>query len=490
MKPSHLLAFFLTSCVHAPSTQAQPKPLSREEVRREVAQVRKTMEEAYAGKVFRTKDSWASFLRELEQIATQERTPASLCDALGDALWRLNDPDLLAVPEVGSPCHKKTPGMRVFSAAPAGGNIAHQSAQAWGLVRTESPDIVILGIQRFDPPGPSWRGFEAAAARLSAASAIVIDLRHAAGDDPRAALPLVRALSGLSALMPLREVVVPEGPVAEELRQAGRSLFSWRSRDPEVWRTLVGSEPVLPGEDPKNLPMIRLRGPDDPPLLVIVGGSCGPACELIARMLLTYAGARLQGQVGSDHRLAMDDRGILQLEPSKVRVYIPTAAYVLNPRIDRAGGLPGRWYQAEDAPAAPIGELESALAGLREQLRWRAEERRWLKEAPPPCASFPAVARRDQLPAEAQERIGSGSLPPFPHHISATLHLAPEAAQKYVAGCPGLSSFGAYASGDTGRSSTVEIRTSSFEALTRLAQSPAVVSIGIEPEYEMEPNSQ
>lgn len=458
---------------------------------RDVAAAREAIVKGYAGRVFNTPATWASFLKELDAIPGRRHTRRSLCDAIADAITRLTKPSLFVMPATGKRCgRRQTRGGMTYTADNAGINVAAGDTRLYALFEQHRPHIAVLGIRKFAPPDDNgWQGFATAVQTTAGADAIVIDLRNSTGDDPRGALPLVYELAHSRELRPLRSVEVRTGSVAKRLRAARRKRYSaYRARDPQVWKQFVGKEPT--GEA-NRADGIRQRGPDEAMVKVLLGGGCGPACELIARMLQTYAGAQLQGRVGWVGRLALDDVGVVVLPASKARLYVPTAAYVLNPRIRSAGGLAGGWHNMRFGSHAtkPYDGLGRALPGLRQQLRWRADERRWLTRTPPPCASFAAVDDYDALPAPARKRLNARRLPRRSYRIQAVLHLPPEKAAAYVRGCPGLKVGYHRAINRDERSTSVSIRSATFRALTRLAQSPVVVQITVRHYYPPHPTA-
>ena len=403
-----------------------------------------------------------------------------MCAAFGDALTRLTNPALFAVAQNGTRCYREsTVGGLPYSGDDAGMNLAEHAERAYVLFEQSAPRLAVIAVRTFDDPhGPEWQGFTEAVAAAVAADAVIVDLRNATGTDPRGALPLVEALSGVRDLRPLASIEIRRGETAERLRAVRRALWAGaRTRDPAPWRQLVGTEP--PPEAPAR--NAQQRGPDEAPVTVIIGGTCEAACELTARMLQTYAGAGVMGRVGWMGRLSSDDVGVLELPAARARVFIPTAAYVLNPRIRDAGGLAGGWHDMRYGPhsEAPYDGLGRVLITTREGLKWRAAERRWVDAEPPPCADYPAYEDYASLPVEARQRLGA-SPPGGRYNISAVLHLPVERARRYVESCPGLQVSSAFALDAAGRSTNVSIRAETYGALSRLAQSPVVTHINME----------
>jgi hypothetical protein len=173
-----------------------------------------------------------------------------------------------------------------------------------------------------------WPSFEAALDRLTHAKAIVVDMRTAAGTDPRPLLPWLERITGRAPFKPLRAIHRPKHLDPYVAAYAAR--YASESRDPAVWASLVG---VMPAAQPTT----------PPPIAVIVGASCGAACELVARSLMTYAHATLYGAVPASARLDRDEPALLLLPYSHVEIYFNATAYILDEDIERATGPTSEW---------------------------------------------------------------------------------------------------------------------------------------------------
>jgi hypothetical protein len=173
-----------------------------------------------------------------------------------------------------------------------------------------------------------WPSFDAALDQLAHANAIVVDMRTAAGTDPRPLLPWLERITGRAPFKPLREIHRPKDLDPYVAAYAAR--YASESRDPAVWASLVG---VMPAAQPTTAP----------PVAVVVGENCGAACELVARSLITYAGATLYGQVAWSGRLDRDEPALLLLPYSNVEIYFNATNYILDDDIERATGPTSEW---------------------------------------------------------------------------------------------------------------------------------------------------
>jgi hypothetical protein len=173
-----------------------------------------------------------------------------------------------------------------------------------------------------------WPSFDAALDQLAHAKAIVVDMRAAAGTDPRPLLPWLEQITGRAPFKPLREIHRPKD--LDPFVAAYAARYASESRDPAVWASLVG---VMPAAQPTTAP----------PVAVVVGENCGAACELVARSLMTYARATLFGQVAASSRLDRDEPALLLLPYSNVEIYFNATAYILDDDIERATGPTSEW---------------------------------------------------------------------------------------------------------------------------------------------------
>jgi hypothetical protein len=454
-------------------------------VREDLAVLVRALDAAYAPRVFTTIDTWRMFRTELDALATHEQDPHTLCARLGGVLTRLTQPALYATPgDSNARClnNEGSSGGYPYEGLRVGDNVAASAARLYAL-RAEpvDPAVTVLGIRRFEPrDAPGWEGFAAATETAVHATGLVLDLRGAGGSDPTAALPLVAALAGRADLHPLRAIERREGADVDALRAVYAASHGGPERRAiEPWRALVGDEgmPEMPPTPSPDAPPAR-------PVRVLVDQSCGEACELVARMLHAYARAEVVGLVGAAHRLAVDEPGLVVLPHSGVRVYVPTAVYVLNPRIGRVTGDRGSWYDrrgygASASAGTPVPDaLASTVEGVRGVLEARARVARWDHAQPRACGEYPAVAREQDLPADARARLNGGYLTNQAMEITVTVDLPATRAAAYLGGCPGVAA--SYAYGQDG--ATFFLHADSFEALSRVVQSEAVRAVSVQPQ--------
>ena len=190
---------------------------------------------------------------------------------------------------------------------------------------SEVAGATVLTVHDLSKP---WPSFEAALDQLDHAKAIVVDMRTAAGTDPRPLLPWLERITGRAPFKPLRGIHRPKELDPYVAAYAAR--YASESRDPAVWASLVG---VMPAARPTT----------PPPVAVVVGENCGAACELVARSLITYAGATLYGQVPWFARLDRDEPALLLLPYSNVEIYFNATAYILDDDIELATGPTPEW---------------------------------------------------------------------------------------------------------------------------------------------------
>jgi hypothetical protein len=202
---------------------------------------------------------------------------------------------------------------------------------------TEVAGATVLTVHDLSKP---WPSFDAALDQLDHAKAIVVDMRTAAGTDPRPLLPWLERITGRAPFKPLREIHRPKDLDPYVAAYAAR--YASESRDPAVWASLVG---VMPAAQPTT----------SPPVAVVVGENCGAACELVARSLVTYAGATLYGQVVWSSRLDRDEPALLLLPYSNVEIYFNATAYILDEDIERVTGPTSEWdLRTRDSSPATI----------------------------------------------------------------------------------------------------------------------------------------
>lgn len=449
-----VLLLAVTACA-ARRTRAAADRADRDAIVADLDLLEQVLVEAYAGRALRTEGTWGIFQRELAE-ARAGSTPDTVCAAVGDALSVLIDPGLFVTGADGVRCSElpKTGGRPTWGSR-HGAGVAANAPGNYAL-RTEG-DVAVLGIRAFLPPtDPGWVGLDAEG--VAAAPGLVLDLRGAGGDDPRALLPLLEALTGRSPLRPIRRVIQSEGAAATALRAAvGRTGPTW---EPSAWAPLVGEETA--GEVPHRH------------LTVLVGEGCEEACELVARVLQAYAGAEVRGGAGSSGRLDVGEAGVLVLPRTGLRVSVPLRAVVMN------DGL-GRWWSK--GPGAPTPEravapdpLPSEVSALQETVAAHQRAERFLADPPPPCASLAAYERPEALPPEAAAKLDGtyergGS-------IQVVVDLPRDAAEAYATGCPGVSVRVA-----TDREPAwLWVSAPSFAELSRLLQPPVVRRVLADPQ--------
>lgn len=245
-----------------------------------------------------------------------------------------------------------------------------------------APGILKLVIRDLaNASDPAWTSFPAALDRIASARGIVLDLRDAAGADPRPLVPLLEQLTRRAPFRPLRAIRRPAELDPYVADYARRFLDGPRDRD--VWAGLVGT-----------MPPARAKA-SAPPLAVVVGRGCGAACELAARSLVTYAGATLFGDVQRAGRLERDEPALLVLPRSKIEIYFQATEYLLDEAIERATGPTAGWWQRlgesyrGDLATFAVHELEQRVAG----------------RPPPRCDSYPGYASADQLPPALRTKL-------------------------------------------------------------------------------------
>ena len=219
-----------------------------------------------------------------------------------------------------------------------------------------------------DASDPSWASFAEATRALAHERGLVIDLRDAPGADPRALLPWVGALTGGRGLAPLRAIERPAD--ADRFVAAYRARFTDSGRDPAIWRALLATgEPAAPSTAART----------DMPIAIVVGRYCESACELVSRVLETYAGATVIGGVGYSGRLARDEPAMFVLPYSQTSVFFHATRYLLDAEIEAATGPTEEWdalggdpieERASPLPAAyPVTDhLTSAIRDVAQRL--------------------------------------------------------------------------------------------------------------------------
>jgi hypothetical protein len=235
---------------------------------------------------------------------------------------------------------------------------ARESPKAVFEVGEAAPGIGMLAVHDLrDADDPAWQGFAAATAMLAKDRALLLDLRDAKGADPRALLPWLAELTGRAEIKPLRAIERP--PTADRYVAAYRARFADRGRDATIWSSLVARD------DDRS----SGAGSTKQPIAIVVGGACTSACELVARVLETYAGAIVIGGVTRAGRLARDEPAMFVLPHSQTSVYFYATRYLLAADIEAATGPTEEWHAllAGDSPdvdytAFAIRDLEQRIA--------------------------------------------------------------------------------------------------------------------------------
>lgn len=252
----------------------------------------------------------------------------------------------------------------------------------------EDDGIAVLAVHDLSASA-SWDAFGPAFDKLLGAKGIVIDMQDAAGDDPRPLLPLLERLTGRAPLTPLAAIVRPAD--ADRYVATYNRWFTSHSRDREVWQRLVGTMPA-----PSRPARPR-------PIAIVVGPGCRAACELVARVLATYAGATISGNVrrrvlptlAHIGRVSRDEPAMLRLPHSKLDVFFHATEYVLAPAIERATGPTGEWHLVDedrDYLGFAIRETRARLAGGFAR-----------------CDALPAYADPSAMPATLHPKLQAAS---------------------------------------------------------------------------------
>lgn len=450
---------------------AQTLPASTVEA--ELRLVEETLDAAYP-RALMTEDAWRSARKRLRSVREHEAmTAARFCEVLGSAVARVHDvrvfmPDGKAACldyELGIPAHAVE-----RPAADAGPNSAGDRRFGLETVRRGRDTVAVLGVSAFEPPGPAWAGFDEAVKSTLQADALILDLRGARGRDPRAALPLLRALTGLKALPLLKAIDRSDAPEVEALRRP----FAAGHRDRAVWRGLVGALPPAP-KAPRRPAHVAT---------VLIGPGCAEACQLVARTLERYAHIGVIGELPRfGPSLVAGERAQVVLPRTKLRVELPTAAYVLAEGLARYPSM-SKWWRHGRGTTKDRDVLEPAIDNLLSTLERYRRIDRWKDRDPPACATLPTVEDWRSLPPAARKRTSSGW--PSPRVVTVWLHLPLERARAYVAGCPGVTvSGGGYEVNETAH---LTVHAARWSDVARLAHSEALVGISIEHDLPHEPD--
>lgn len=232
---------------------------------------------------------------------------------------------------------------------------------------------------------PAWAQFAGDMARVSNAAGILIDMRMAWGSDPRPLLPWLRSFTGRPRLTPLREIRRPPG--LTPYVKAYRAKYLTEGRDPKVWATLVG--PAVTH---------RQRNRKAIPVTVLVGRHCQSACELVTRVLATYANATVIGGVSRSGRLHRDEPALLTLPHSRIRVYFYATEYLLSKEIEAKTGPTSGWWLARRGESMDYDGTALALHEIKQRI---AHPAGW----PAPCSAHPAYRQVGSLPQGVRKKI-------------------------------------------------------------------------------------
>ncbi|HEY5927947.1 MAG TPA: hypothetical protein VIV11_39945 [Kofleriaceae bacterium] len=332
---------------------------------------------------------------------------------------------------------------------------------------TVAPGIVSLRILDLSNANdPAWAKFPVG--ELRRAKAILLDMRGATGTDPRPLIPWLESVTGIKPLKPLRAVERPAS--ADKYVAAYAARFVPESRDAAVWASLVGNEPAR-------------AAPSAKPIAIVVGRHCGAACELIARVLETYAGATVTGSaVPTSGRLARDEPALLTLPHTKLAVFFHATRYVLAPEIEAATGPSDLWTSAVlggdpiDGDTTPfaVRELTARLAG-----GW------------PRCDSFRTYRSVAELTPEMHQKLqmaqwlDASMCTRTPRRVQLRAQAPQSAIRRYLTTCAGPISIEQHWYVTNNFELVVPKGMAALGPLSQLAQSPLVESIAIECEQEV-----
>lgn len=332
-----------------------------------------------------------------------------------------------------------------------------------------APGIAVLTIHDLtDANQPAWRDFARAARPLASARGLIVDLRDAAGSDPRALLPWLAELTGRRELKPLRAIV--RAASADRYVADYKARFTDRGRDAAIWKDLVGPE------SPRRVAATKPPAP----IAVLVGRHCHSACELVARTLAAYAGATVIGGVTHNGRLTRDEPAMMVLPHSQTTIYFHATRYLLAADIEAATGPTDEWSALTsdpvDEPSAtgrfPVADRMTFA--LRE-VSYRIEH----PEGWPRCDALPATAGEGPKLRNAS-LIGS-AMCDHGYRILLLTDVPESALRRFLATCPvGVDVMALFPGGFY-----LRLPTPTPELLSRIAASELVGSIEVdcEPSY-------
>lgn len=155
-------------------------------------------------------------------------------------------------------------------------------------------------------------------------------------------------------------------------------------RDSAIWSALLAQHDAAPPR--------KAFGPRRP-IAIVVGPSCESACELVARVLETYAGAVVIGGVSTSGRLARDEPAMFVLPHSQTSVYFHATRYLLSAEIEAATGPTEEWHAlGGDGPdfapntKTPYPVIDHMTFATRDVAQRIAKPSGW-----PRCDSFPVA---------------------------------------------------------------------------------------------------
>lgn len=374
------------------------------------------------------------------ETSTLERIAPYSLDSTRTAFQQMSErlPICIRAPELPSRCWHDDHPSATTPAAPV-----EITASADGIVRVAIGDLSNAG-------DPAWAAL--APEHLAHARAILLDLRAATGSDPRPLIPWLERVTGRAPLRPLREIR-RAAALAPYVADYAAQYPAATSRDAAVWSALVDATPAAAPAAQHAAPL--------PPISIVVGASCGAACELAARVLQTYAGAIVYGERPFPARLARDEPARLVLPHSQLHVFFFATAYALNADIEAATGPTPDWHQV-DSPGDVLAFAERELA------------QRLAGTTPPRCDALPAYASLDRMPPALHAKVTDDSFAcPGEQQISLTkADAAPRSAlARFLATCkrPLALASGSFLPRDL-----------DIAAISQLAQSELVASIRVE----------
>lgn len=309
---------------------------------------------------------------------------------------------------------------------------------------------------------PAWAKLDLTP--LSKASGLVIDLRAAWGADPRPLLPWLGTITGRATLAPLREI--RRSPKLTPYVDAYRARFVAEGRDPDAWAPLVGTSST---------------GRATIPIVVLIGRHCESACELVTRVLETYADATVIGSVMRSGRLHRDEPAMVTLPHSRIDIYFHATEYLLSTEIEAKTGPTGEWWLARRDEGV---DYDGNALAIRE-LQRRIANRNW----PGSCGAFRPYSSPAALPQALRKKIPNafhlddktceGSHRSISIKADITLHTM----RRFVASCQKPAHIGWRSEGNFGFGVVVGV-----ELVSQLAQSDVVESVNVGCHHPPQPN--